>query len=109
MIRGPCARLTIACKLDDVVPDLDAFTVSLSQVIQDAPAHARLHVRAWPRHSGWLPIPLLFPNMMVTISGTVLAFQHGLLHVDVDGFASWPRRIQVQRTLLTHEDMEALD
>lgn len=92
-----------------MLTDVDTFKISLSEVVQDAPERARLRVHAWPKHLGWLPIPLLFPNVMATISGTVQAFRHGVLLVHVDEIASWPPRPPVRHTVLAHEDMEAID
>lgn len=108
-LSPPLPRITITCKLDNVLVDVDAFTVSLPQVVQDAPLCARLHVHAWPKHPAWLPIPLLFPNVTATISGTVLAFDHSVLLVYVDEITSWPRRTPMPHTILTHGDMEAID
>ena len=103
-----CARLTIICKCGYMLTDVDTFHISLSKVVQDAPECAHLCVHAWPKHPGWLPIPLLFPNVMAKISGTILMFRHRVLLILVDEIANWPPRT-LFNTILTHGDMEVID
>lgn len=80
------------CTIGYVQIDIDTFAFSVSQVVQDASLRAHINVCARLAHPAWLPLPLLSPNAVVTISGTVLAFQNGWFLVLVRNIDSFPPR-----------------
>lgn len=85
------SRLSITCTLGYVHTEIDTFAFSLSQVVQDASSDAHINVCALLVHPAWLPIPLLFPDAVGTLSGPVLSFQNLVFLILVDDITYLPR------------------
>lgn len=58
--------------------------------MQDAPSNAHISVCALLLHPAWLPIPLLFPDALATMSGSVLTFQDHVCFVLIDVITRFP-------------------
>ena len=84
LITNCPARLSLMCRLGNVLTDIDRFTVSLSQFIREASEHAHVHIYAAISHPAWLLIPLIWPNTVATMSGVILTFHSHFFLILVD-------------------------
>lgn len=103
------AKFSLTCRFGFMQTDCDAFTIALSQAVHDASAQAHVNVCAYPVHPGWLLLPFLFPNVVATLSGNVLAFQDGVVVVLVENLFLAHRSSQAEPTRIMISDLESLD